>query len=88
MINIGNNGIQNHIFFCAKTISFKLREPVNKITDTIVIPIETSYEIICAADLNAPKKAYFELLDHPAIITECTLKEDIVKIYNKLYNFH
>ena len=29
------------------------------------------------------KKAYFELLDHPAIITECTLKDDIAKIYNK-----
>jgi hypothetical protein len=24
-----------------------------------------------------------ELLDHPAIITECTLKEDIAKMYNR-----
>jgi hypothetical protein len=34
-----------------------------------ITPIETSYEIIWAADRNAPKKAYFELLDQPAIIT-------------------
>lgn len=83
IINIGNSGIQNHIFFCAITISIKFKEPVNKITEIIVIPIETSYEIIWAAERNAPKKAYFELLDQPAIITECTLKEEIVKIYNK-----
>ena len=65
------------MLFCARTISFKFKEPANKITEIIVIPIETSYEIICAAERNAPKKAYFELLDHPAIITECTLKEEI-----------
>jgi len=28
-------------------------------------PIETSYETICAAERNAPKKAYLELLAHP-----------------------
>lgn len=70
IINIGNKGIQYHKFFCAITISFKFKDPDNKITDTIVIPIETSYEIICAAERKAPKKAYFELLDQPAIITE------------------
>lgn len=69
-INIGNNGIQYQIDFCAFTISFKFKDPDNKITEIIVIPIETSYEIICAAERNAPKKEYFELLDHPAIITE------------------
>ena len=40
--NIGNRGIQYHIFFCARTISFKFKEPANKITEIIVIPIETS----------------------------------------------
>ena len=44
-------------------------------------PIETSYEIICAAERNPPKKAYFELLDHPAIITVCTPKEDKANVY-------
>jgi len=34
----------------------------------IVNPIATSYEIIWAAERNAPKKAYFELLDQPAMI--------------------
>jgi hypothetical protein len=57
--NIGNNGIQYQIFFCAFTISFKFKDPANKITEIIVIPIETSYEIICAAERNALKKAYF-----------------------------
>jgi len=32
-------------------------------------PIETSYEISCAADRKDPKNAYLELLDHPAPIT-------------------
>ena len=32
-------------------------------------PIETSYEINCAAERNDPKNAYFELLDQPAPIT-------------------
>lgn len=82
IINIGNNGIQYQIFFCALTISFKFKDPDNKITEIIVIPIETSYEIIWAAERSAPKKAYFELLDHPAIITEWTLNEEIAKIYN------
>lgn len=81
--NIGNNGIQYHKFFWAQTISVKFKEPAKSTTESIVIPIETSYEIICAAERKAPKNAYFELLDHPAIITEWTLKDDIAKTYNK-----
>jgi len=42
IINIGNNGIQNQIYVCALTISFKFNVPVNKITEIIVTPIETS----------------------------------------------
>jgi hypothetical protein len=34
----------------------------------IINPIETSYEIIWAAERKAPKNGYFELLDHPAIM--------------------
>jgi hypothetical protein len=70
IINIGNKGQIFHICFCCKTISVKLKLRDNKITLTIVTPNETSYKIICAAERTAPKKAYFELLDHPAIITE------------------
>ena len=44
-------------------------------------PRETSYEILCAAERRPPRNAYFELLDHPALITECTLREEIAKIY-------
>ena len=34
----------------------------------IINPNETSYETICAADRNDPKKEYLELLDQPAKI--------------------
>jgi hypothetical protein len=46
----------------------KFKDSENKTTFKIIIPKETSYEIICAADLKEPKKAYFELLDQPAKI--------------------
>jgi hypothetical protein len=39
-------------------------------------PIDTSYEINCAAERNEPKNAYFELLDQPAPITPYTPIED------------
>jgi len=42
--------------------------------------METSYETICDAERIAPKKAYFELLDHPAIKMPKTPNEDIPKI--------
>jgi hypothetical protein len=48
------------------TIVLKLKDPAQTTTLNTVKPIEISYEIICAADLIAPKKAYFELLDQPA----------------------
>jgi len=42
MINIGNNGIKYQTFFWAFTISFKFKDPDNKITEIMVIPIDTS----------------------------------------------
>jgi hypothetical protein len=69
MIAHGNNGKTNHtVRSCAATISVKFNDPASKITGKIKRPKETSYEIICAADRKAPKKAYFELLAQPAII--------------------
>jgi hypothetical protein len=44
----------------------RFSEPESKITGRRAKEIDTSYEIICAAERSAPKKAYFELLDHPA----------------------
>jgi len=46
--------------------------------------MDTSYEIICAVERNAPKKEYCELLDHPDIITPYIPKDDIAKMYKKL----
>ena len=46
-------------------ISFKFSEPTHKSTLIIIIPIETSYETICAADLIAPRKGYFEFEAQP-----------------------
>lgn len=64
----------------------KFNDPVNNITGKIVNPIDTSYEIICAADRNEPKKAYLELLAHPAIIIPYTFNDEIAKT-NKTLTF-
>jgi hypothetical protein len=42
MINIGNKGIINQIFFWAETIELKLKEPVQIHTLIMIKPIETS----------------------------------------------
>lgn len=56
-------------------IMVRLREPDRITIGKITKLIATSYEIICAADRNAPMKAYFELLDHPARIILYALRE-------------
>ena len=80
-INIGNKGRTNQQLFCAITISFKFNEPTHNSTQTITSPIETSYETICAADLKAPRKAYFELLAQPAIIIPYIDNEETANKY-------
>jgi hypothetical protein len=73
----GNNGKTNQtVRPCAATMSIKFNEPANKITGKIKRPNETSYEIICAAERKAPKKAYLELLAQPAIIIPYTFKPE------------
>jgi hypothetical protein len=65
----GNSGNTNQpVILCTYTISPKFKDPANSITGKIQKLIETSYDIICAAERNAPRKAYFELLAHPARI--------------------
>ena len=81
IIKIGNSGAISQKFFCPSTRVEKFRVPENSSRDTSVAPRETSYEIICAAERRPPRKAYFELLDQPAIITECTLRDERAKIY-------
>lgn len=56
------------IFCCANTIVVRFKDPEHIKTLMSISPIDTSYETICAADLRAPKNAYFELLDQPDII--------------------
>ena len=43
---------------------------------TKINPIETSYEIICAAERSAPRKGYLELDTQPAKIIPYTANED------------
>lgn len=76
----GKRGNISHRFFCVSTRVEKLRLPVSRRMDTRSDPRVTSYEIICAAERSPPRKAYFELLDQPAIIMEWTLREEIAKI--------
>ncbi len=77
---IGRSGIPFHRFACPSTIVEKFRVPEKIRRDTSVAPRETSYEILCAAERRPPRKAYLELLDHPALITECTLRDERAKI--------
>ena len=67
IINKGNKGTQNQTLCWAITISLRFREPTQGITFIGVEPIGTSYDTICAADRNAPKNAYLELLAQPEI---------------------
>ena len=57
----------------------KFNVPDNKIIGNIMRPIDTSYEIICAAERNDPKNAYFELLAHPAIIIPYTFNDEMAR---------
>jgi hypothetical protein len=69
IIALGAKGMQNQIVvLCIITMSNKLKDPLNITAGKIVSPIETSYEIICAAERSAPRKAYFELLAQPPSI--------------------
>ena len=68
--HVGNKGKQNHVpILCWFTISIKLNEFAQIEIGRRSKPIETSYEISCAADRKDPKNAYLELLDQPAPIT-------------------
>jgi hypothetical protein len=80
MINLGRSGIPYQREDCPSTTVEKLREPERIIRDTSVAPRETSYEILCAAERRPPRKAYLELLDQPALITECTLRDERAKM--------
>lgn len=82
VIDRGSNGMRNHTCFCAHTISLKFKEPTHKITLIRIKPIDTSYDTIWAADLEAPKKAYLELLAHPEIRIPYTPNGGTAKIYS------
>lgn len=77
----GKSGAASHtVLLWTSTLVEKLAVPEIRISEIRVEPRATSYEILCAADRSPPRKAYLELLDHPALITECTLREDTAKI--------
>jgi hypothetical protein len=60
-IKVGNNGIIYQLLcIWTQTISVKFMLPDKNITGNNTNVIDTSYEIICAADRSAPKNAYFE----------------------------
>lgn len=65
----GNKGKQYQpVCSCAQTMSLKLNVLESNTIGNITNPIETSYEIIWAADRKDPKKEYLELLAQPAMI--------------------
>jgi hypothetical protein len=80
IIQIGSSGPTSHtVLLCTSTLVEKLAVPAIRMSEISVEPRPTSYEILCAADRSPPRKAYLELLDHPALITECTLSDEIAK---------
>jgi hypothetical protein len=81
-MNAGNKGNIKYISFCAIIISVIFNDPAHNITDIIINPIDTSYDIICAAALIAPKNAYFELLAHPDINIAYTPIDPTANIYS------
>src|SRR6202023_396793 len=73
MTNIGNSGSQYQPnrpkrVFCAATISPRLRVPAQSRTVMMTKPIETSYEIICAAERSADRNGYLEFDAQPPIM--------------------
>ena len=67
---VGKSGKKNQVLrFCWFTISIKLKEFAQMAIGNSNKPIDTSYEINCAAERSDPRNAYFELLDQPAPIT-------------------
>jgi hypothetical protein len=78
---IGKSGTPSQtVFTCLSTLVEKLTVPAIRISEIRVEPRATSYEILCAAERSPPRKAYLELLDQPAIITEWTLSDETAKI--------
>src|SRR5262245_51484712 len=73
MMNIGNKGSQyqpsnpKRVSWAA-TISPRLRLPAQSNTVTMTKPIETSYEIICAAERSAERNGYLEFDAQPPIM--------------------
>jgi len=69
IIKTGSSGTMNQVLCsCWFTISIILNEFAQAAMGNSNSAIETSYEIICAAERSPPRKAYFELLDQPAPI--------------------
>lgn len=78
---IGRSGTPYQREDWPSTMLEKFRVPEKIRRETRVAPSETSYEILCAAERSPPRKAYLELLDQPALITECTLSDEMAKMY-------
>ena len=82
VVGEGNNGMRNQTCFCAHTISLEFEEPTREIALVGVKPIDTSYDTIWAADLEAPEEAYLELLAHPEVGVPYAPNEGTAKIYS------
>src|SRR4029078_9675860 len=83
--NIGRSGSQYQPnnpkgLFWAATMALRLSEPAQSSTLMMTKTIETSKETICAADLSAARKAYFEFDAQPAMMTPYTCKLDMAKM--------
>ena len=65
----GNSARMKYTELWNKIMFKKFKEPTDIKTAIRIKPIDTSYDIICAADLNEPRKGYLEFDAQPPIIT-------------------
>merc|ERR1712225_45556 len=81
--NIGSIGKMYHVPSppCASTSSVRFSVPAQRRTAILMNPMDTSYEIIWAAERMAPRKAYFEFDAHPAMMIPYTASELMANRY-------
>lgn len=62
---IGQAGIRSQVCSCVVMSICRENEPLISSTESRMIAIVTSYEMVCATARRAPNREYFELDAHP-----------------------
>lgn len=82
IIASGQEASSNHMCSCVVISICNEKEPLISRTDSKIIAIVTSYEIVCATARRAPNIEYFEFEAHPDHKIEYTERLDVAKMNN------